>query len=206
MSFSFFTKRTTYASLRLRILGRGMQVFGALMFAARLAEVSYLRSQRFQISQATLDLLLRNALIYGGLSMISYLFIGRALMRREKWGAYAAFGAIAVPAIARIVWPTGHTDPFQTVSQIAAAITTGLICTVWNELSSVADAELAEHGKPPDSVAPFTPRNRGFGEPRNGSPSVAREPARTVEIMSAHAPVSAAIADHVTIARQVPPA
>ncbi|MEO7998065.1 MAG: hypothetical protein ABI852_11505 [Gemmatimonadaceae bacterium] len=141
-----------------------MQVFGVLTFVASLAAILSMRSFRASLSPEMFDLLLRNVILYRGLTMLSYVFIGRALLRREKWGAYVAVATIAVPAVIRLIWPVARTDPFQTVVQVAAFTTLGLILTVWKELGSVADSELAEHGKAPELTEPLTPRNRGFGE------------------------------------------
>lgn len=97
--------------------------------------------------------------------MFSYVFIGRALLRRQKWGAYAALATIGVPAVIGFIW-TPPSNWLTTVGQIGAVTTITLIVSVWNELGTVLESELVEHSAPPAPAEPLTPRNRGYGEPR----------------------------------------
>lgn len=142
-----------------------MQMFGVLVLGVSLVGAYLMDWNPLSVPQEMRDQLARNAMIRGVLAMLSYVLIGLALRRRQKWGAYAAIATIGIPAIIRFVW-TPSSNLLSTVMQIGAVTTITLIISVWNELGTVFESEFVEDGAPPAPTEPPTRRNRGYGEPR----------------------------------------
>lgn len=171
MRFHLFTRRTTYASLRLRFLARGMQVFGVLIGVLEVTTAKWMATAHLNhsLSPEMRAALIRSVLVHGLFAAISYFLVGRALRRRERWSGYAAAIAIGLPALLRVtnlVSVPGANFSTAAIDSIAL-ITVTLIATVWRELGSVPASAILDHGGPPEPTIPLTPRNRGYGEPRS---------------------------------------
>lgn len=167
MRFHLFTRRTTYASLRLRFLSRGMQVFGVLLLVVSVAAAQMIAtmplSDQIVFKPGIRSQVIRSILVSGLFTALSYFLVGRALRRRERWSGYAAAIAIGLPALLRAT-DLMRVSRGDTYVDIAAVVTLTLIATVWRELGSVPASALLDHGGPPKPSVPLTPRNRGYGE------------------------------------------
>lgn len=137
MGFSFFTKRTAKPSLRLRVLAAGFHVFGAIgtvaiAFAFWRANFSGLAHE---ISKSTATRMVVPFVI----QTLSLFIIGRALRKRQRWGAYLAGVTVGLPLVQQLMTPYA---PLMSIKEIAA--TTVALCmmvTVWDELQTIRDSD-----------------------------------------------------------------
>ena len=101
--------------------------------------------------------------LYSVLAGASMYLIGRALLRRQRWGAYLAAFTLGVPLLKQLFSPD---MPILSISGIVVStLALGAIVTVWDELGTVRDADFVDSDGDNDNELPR--RNRGFGEPRS---------------------------------------
>jgi len=158
--FSFFTKRSTEISTRLRLVARGFQFSGIFVWtivAFWTVTLPFMkqpvRMYRWMFTPLSL---------YGVLAGASMFLIGRALMRRQRWGAYLAGVTLGVPLLRQFVMPNAAILSIPEI--IFTTLALGSIVTVWDELGSERDAEFSQSDDADDNELPA--RNRGFGEQR----------------------------------------
>lgn len=160
MSFSIFTFRTRQLSTRLRLLGRMFHVSAAFWAFASLAATAVMvfRPQRFPykllpyFSSFTAVGLLKCASLY---------FIGNALLKRQRWGAYLGAITIGVPFVRQLLKPDAAILSVQDI--VLSTVALCALVTVWPELGTLRDNDLVEDD---EDDRPIVGRNRGYGEPR----------------------------------------
>lgn len=173
MAFSFFTKRTEYTSKRLRFVARALQVFG-IGGGISLGVIAYSVSQSFfnVWPEEIRETFVRGKLLTAAAMCASYWIIGRSLLRRQRSGAYAAAAIIGLPLIYDAFMLVYFPAPPMALTAVTfglRVLALGAVGSVWKELGTVRESELFKQGAAPESVAPFTPRNRGFGEARTSA-------------------------------------
>lgn len=158
-----FTKFRRHPSRRLRILARFLQGYGiAIGVSTVFLALLVTTSPHSQVVKDFRNIPALKLLLIGALQCASLLAIGRALLRRERWGGYLAIVTLTAPIISRLV--SAH--PFLLGEVLIAGGASATLFTVWNELRSARDRDLAdddelEPDSPPDPIP-----DRGYGEPR----------------------------------------
>lgn len=162
MAFSFFTSRSRELSLRLRVVARGFQFSGVAIWALGTA---WLVALPFMPMAKTIRLyrwMFAPPLVYSILAGASFFLIGRALLRRQRWGAYLAGVTLGVPLIKQFIFRDDAILPISGI--VIATFALSAIVTVWDELGTVRDAEFESDEDDEPAVIPK--RNRGYGESR----------------------------------------
>ncbi|MEO7998063.1 MAG: hypothetical protein ABI852_11495 [Gemmatimonadaceae bacterium] len=169
--FSFFTRRTREPSTRLRLLARGFQ-FTAVSIAGMAIAVT-IALQFFKDHAHTPQWLFTPFYAYVALSAASSYLIGRALLRRQRWGAYLAGLTLGAPLIRQLLSPDANILSIRGLVFCTVALC--VTVTVWDELGTARDADFDEEN---DDV--LTKRNRGYGEgralPAASAPNTFAEP------------------------------
>lgn len=120
-------------------------------------------------------------LLYAILAGASFFLIGRALLRRQRWGAYLAGVTLGFPLIKQFIF---RDDSILSIPGIViATFALSAIVTVWDELGTVRDADFESDA---DDEPPVIPeRNRGYGESRTlpmpAAERVAMEPSAALD-------------------------
>lgn len=166
MAFSLFTKSSTRISRRLRWLGRGFQLWAALSVASVLSFVTIVLSNPAlyeRLTAAAGEHFVLKGVSISVAGTLSLYLTGRALLRRQRTGLYAAAVIVIVPFVYRaVIGGRLGLTLWDAVVGIGAAF---LIASVWKEVHT-DNVELDDVDDPDDDALPLTPRNRGFGEPR----------------------------------------
>ena len=169
MAFSFFTKRSEYTSKRLRFVARGLQIFGVIasVYTVTIA-ISVLNFPAPEWPEGMRDMFVRRYGLGAVGQLVSFFFIGHALLRRQRAGAYVAIATIGLSLLLIHGWPLNSNAPwfFYVVIIGLPVLTLALIASVWRELGSVRDSDMISHRPEPEQTIPLTPRNRGYGESR----------------------------------------
>lgn len=153
MPFRFFTRRGAEPSLRLRIVARGLQLYGGLglvslaMLSMSVFGSSVLR-ERFMS-------FLPQMLIFGVLRGTAQLMAGRALLRRLRWGAVAAGATFATPLLLRLFG-----TPIPSAWLIESSVGVLLTASLWRELTTYPDPEAADTEA---EALPLSTLRTGFG-------------------------------------------
>ncbi|MEP6833835.1 MAG: hypothetical protein ABJB74_10585 [Gemmatimonas sp.] len=158
--FAFFTKRSHEISTRLRLVARGFQFSG--IFVWTVVAFGTVALPFIKQPVRMYRWMFAPTLLYGALVGASMFLIGRALMRRQRWGAYLAGVTLGVPLLRQFVMPNAAILSIPEIIYTTLAL--GAIVTVWDELGSERDAEFSQSDDDDDHELPI--RNRGFGEPR----------------------------------------
>ncbi|MEP6833834.1 MAG: hypothetical protein ABJB74_10580 [Gemmatimonas sp.] len=192
MAFSLFTKRSEYTSKRLRFVARGLQIFGVIAgITTAIGAISLANSTMMEWPPSLRDAFLRRSGFWAVGQLVSYLFIGHALLRRQRTGAYMAVATIGLPLLYPLLWAhkVSYTPWFFNVLTIGLPVLTlALITSVWRELGSVRDSEMIDHRPEPDAPIAMTPRNRGYREQR--ILPLEKMPTATTAVASAPLPIS----------------
>ena len=164
MSFSIFTARSREISTRLRLVARGFQLSAIAVWT--LTAVWMIAMPFLPLFKQPIHLyrwMFAPLWLYSVLAGASMYVIGRALLRRQRWGAYLAGFTLGLPLLKQLLSPD---TPILSISGIVVStLALGAIVTVWDELGTVRDAEFVDPDGDDDNELPR--RNRGFGEPRN---------------------------------------
>jgi hypothetical protein len=164
MAFSFFTKSSNRISRRLRLIGNAFQMWG--ITTATWVPLSFwmLTKMEDRLPPEQRGLLGPKMLIGGlGLALSQYL-VGRAFKRRQRWGAYLAVLTLAAPWIFRLLY--GFQLNVITANAVLNLVGLVLIASVWKELHPSGFEVELDDSDDDEPDEPFTPRNRGYGEPR----------------------------------------
>ena len=164
MSFSIFTARSREISTRLRLVARGFQLSAIAVWT--LTAVWTIAMPFLPLFKQPIHLyrwMFAPLWLYSVLAGASMYVIGRALLRRQRWGAYLAGFTLGLPLLKQLLSPD---TPILSISGIVVStLALGAIVTVWDELGTVRDADFVDPDGDDDNELPR--RNRGFGEPRN---------------------------------------
>lgn len=153
-----FTRRTREPSTRLRLLARAFQFYG--VYIAAMALGVFIALPFFKDHAHTPRWLFTPFYSYIAVTAASYFLIGRALLRRQRWGAYLAGLTIGVPFVRQLIKPDAN---ILSISELGlCTIALCVTVTVWSELGTTRDADFDE-----DDDLELPTRNRGFGEPRS---------------------------------------
>lgn len=166
MAFSLFTKASNRISNRLRWLGRGFQLWGGLTAAATLAAFVFFATMPSFLKRVPVEtraVLGLRLFVLGAVGSTSLYLIGRSLLRRQRSGLYGAAIIVVAPLVLRATVGARFTFGVPDLGFGLAAV--ALIASVWKEVHEDA-VELENPDDPDDDSLPLTPRNRGFGEPR----------------------------------------
>ncbi|MEO7998066.1 MAG: hypothetical protein ABI852_11510 [Gemmatimonadaceae bacterium] len=158
-----FTKFRPQPSRRLRILARFLQGYGiAIGLSTVVIALAVTTAPHNQTFKDFRDIPALKLLLTGALECASLLVIGRALLKRERWGGYLAIVTLTAPILSRL-----RTErPYMLGEVLIAVGACATLFTVWKELRSARDLDLAvdedlEPDAPPDPIP-----SRGYGEPR----------------------------------------
>ena len=164
MSFSIFTARSREISTRLRLVGRGFQLSAIAVWT--MTAVWMIATPFLPLLKQPIHLyrwMFAPVWLYYVLAGASMYLIGRALLRRQRWGAYLAAFTLGVPLLKQLFSPD---MPILSISGIVVStLALCAIVTVWDELGTVRDADFVDPDGDEDNELPR--RNRGFGEPRS---------------------------------------
>jgi hypothetical protein len=161
MAFSFFTKRLARPSRRLRFLARSFQLFAGAQLVRAIAIIVFVPTLRDKLSPESMTGLLVSTSAFGTLQALSLFMIGRALLRRQKWGGYVGAFVIVAPLVVRPI--LGQPISVFGIGTVLSLVSVAVLGSAWKELDSNAEEEPDDS----DSDEPvLTPRNRGYGESR----------------------------------------
>ena len=164
MSFSIFTARSREISTRLRLVARGFQLSAIAVWT--LTAVWTIAMPFLPLFKQPIHLyrwMFAPLWLYSVLAGASMYVIGRALLRRQRWGAYLAGFTLGLPLLKQLLSPD---TPILSISGIVVStLALGAIVTVWDELGTVRDADFVDPDGDDDNE--LRRRNRGFGEPRS---------------------------------------
>lgn len=170
MPFSFFTQSRDRISRRLKFLGRALQ-FMAVSRAAQI--VMFLILVGEMGDQLPAELRGPGTMVKIGAYSIGHavsLFLaGSALLHRKAWGAYFTLFTLLFPLVMRLTMGLDVIRGGQ-YTIFFSAIGLLLVASVWKELHPKQAVPLDANGDEEEDARPITPRNRGYGEPRDLPP------------------------------------
>lgn len=158
-----FTKFRELPSQRLRYLARGLQGYGiAIGVATTYLALALATAPTSKIVREFRDVGSLRLLLIGVLQCASLIVIGRALLRRRRWGGYLAVITLTAPILSRLI--SGNQLLLPEVLIAVGACTT--LLTVWKELRSARDLDLSDDDDQLEPAQPDPIPSRGYGEPR----------------------------------------
>lgn len=198
MKFSLFTTRTSKPSLRLRILARCFQGVSVLVAAMTVGIAIY--RQFFLDHTHTPRWAFGPHYWFVAVSTTSMFLVGRALLRRQRWGAFLAAATLGIPIIKQLIDPNSMNADIPQIALGTLALCT--LVTVWDELGGSHDADFDDerakdvaddpqlalsneaHGND-DDVADA----REIGSPSYATPLLLTTPAPTINKATAKSPL-----------------
>lgn len=138
-----FTQYAPGISGRLRFLGHAFQAYGVLIGTFTVLLVYLVMVTSGGHWPANRSDLRPSVLLADLLRAASLMFIGTALLKRQRWGGYLALLALGAP----LAKQTLHLNlpRYTWLDALIATILLGMLASSWGELRTVRDADLSDY-------------------------------------------------------------